>query len=500
MPTTLPANTRIVEIARDHALVVLWAATGANPGQLARATWERTCLEPDVAAIELSPDRRGGPWQQHWLVATGDPLTCPLIALSRLRNSTASSGPLFRNDRGAAMSRQGITKTLSRVIAAGGRPAVSLSATRLSYDELRQVTAQLAEPADARLRDAALQVLAGAGISPAGLAGLNWRDLQVGLGAVSAAVREAGTSPRRLHLLDQDAIAAVASWQAAVSRVVDPELLPDQPVFAPTHRARLSLIVNADGTLPRLSVVALGEALQRSFGRRTEASWPGRSSFVADAIASAYGLRGEALVDCWPRGPHHAQAAEALAHHLATKDPATLAAALVAAYAGGSPAREVIHQSLAPSAPSAGQVVMIAAVRRAVAEGLVAIARFPVGRTPSRDRDAEANAGVLTTALPGCPTVAPDRGPGARNDGTWAFPGGERQLNDRATLRVSALCVPLEIGGTDASRTFLHLAEDGCVARWPYGSDEVTLLVVDSAAWVAAGRKHPPGLQPSATS
>lgn len=36
---------------------------------------------------------------------------------------------------------------------------------------------------------------------------------------------------------------------------------------------------------------------------------------------------------------------------------------------------------------------------------------------------------------------------------------------------------PLEIGSTTPSRTLLHLLEAGAVARWPYGSDHIWLLV-----------------------
>lgn len=45
---------------------------------------------------------------------------------------------------------------------------------------------------------------------------------------------------------------------------------------------------------------------------------------------------------------------------------------------------------------------------------------------------------------------------------------------------------PLEIGLTRSSRTFMHLAAEGAVARWPYGHDFVTLLIVvnqDRAVW-----------------
>jgi hypothetical protein len=36
--------------------------------------------------------------------------------------------------------------------------------------------------------------------------------------------------------------------------------------------------------------------------------------------------------------------------------------------------------------------------------------------------------------------------------------------------------IPLEIGHTDASRTWLHLVESGALARWPYGSTRLFVL------------------------
>lgn len=42
--------------------------------------------------------------------------------------------------------------------------------------------------------------------------------------------------------------------------------------------------------------------------------------------------------------------------------------------------------------------------------------------------------------------------------------------------------VPLEIGSTDTMTTYMHLLEGVGVARWPYGSERVVLLV--SSTWV----------------
>jgi hypothetical protein len=38
--------------------------------------------------------------------------------------------------------------------------------------------------------------------------------------------------------------------------------------------------------------------------------------------------------------------------------------------------------------------------------------------------------------------------------------------------------VPLEIGVTKPSRTLMHLRQEHCVARWPYGTDWLTVFVV----------------------
>jgi hypothetical protein len=50
--------------------------------------------------------------------------------------------------------------------------------------------------------------------------------------------------------------------------------------------------------------------------------------------------------------------------------------------------------------------------------------------------------------------------------------------------------VPLEVGSSKASRTYLHLHMEGGVARWPYDSDRIGLLmnVEHMQAW--AGRRE----------
>jgi hypothetical protein len=58
---------------------------------------------------------------------------------------------------------------------------------------------------------------------------------------------------------------------------------------------------------------------------------------------------------------------------------------------------------------------------------------------------------------------------------------------------VAAGWAPLEIGSTMASRTLLHLLQEGAVARWPYGSDCIRLLVRHRGP---VGVSLPPGCRP----
>ncbi|MFD9056192.1 hypothetical protein ACFWCM_12830 [Streptomyces albidoflavus] len=47
----------------------------------------------------------------------------------------------------------------------------------------------------------------------------------------------------------------------------------------------------------------------------------------------------------------------------------------------------------------------------------------------------------------------------------------------RMLANVAPWKVPLEVGSSKPSRTFLHLHMEGGVARWPYDSDRITLLL-----------------------
>lgn len=55
-------------------------------------------------------------------------------------------------------------------------------------------------------------------------------------------------------------------------------------------------------------------------------------------------------------------------------------------------------------------------------------------------------------------------------------PGGGEQPRMTKTW-VKPRTVPLEIGTTKPSRTWLHMQREGAVARWPYGHDRITVFV-----------------------
>lgn len=147
---------------------------------------------------------------------------------------------------------------------------------------------------------------------------------------------------------------------------------------------------------------------------------------------------------------------------------------------------------------SHGQLAALAWVNARMHSGHIGMFRLAVGTPPDRDVERERNADVIHRAMfgPFSATVelgahgAPgtrDRLPPGAGDGRLRWdasvratvwrPGGAR---GEVTLPPNE--VPLEVGATLASRTAMHLIEDGAVARWPYDDDEIHVLVVREIA------------------
>jgi hypothetical protein len=118
-----------------------------------------------------------------------------------------------------------------------------------------------------------------------------------------------------------------------------------------------------------------------------------------------------------------------------------------------------------------GQVAVLGKVHTLFANGLIGSIRVKVGAEPSQDAARDANRAKLQQ-LPDCFVTMVHDGLSHDGDGIFSWqpavaedlPGGW------------AKSAPLEIGHTDASRTFIHLAEHGVIARWPYGSEDIWLF------------------------
>jgi hypothetical protein len=138
------------------------------------------------------------------------------------------------------------------------------------------------------------------------------------------------------------------------------------------------------------------------------------------------------------------------------------------------------------------QVAAFTSVVSRLASGKVARRRIPIGTTPGPDADRVGNAARLRH-LP-APFVArlDMTQNGADSDGAleWVEPVTTWRSTAVQVLHVHALhgavqapfeirplSVPLEVGYTLPSRTFMHLFMDGAVARWAYDCREIHLLV-----------------------
>jgi hypothetical protein len=109
-------------------------------------------------------------------------------------------------------------------------------------------------------------------------------------------------------------------------------------------------------------------------------------------------------------------------------------------------------------------------------ENELACCKVKVGEEPGADKDTEYNNNVLKNII--CDSI--NRAcffDGNDCDGyiQTALPI-DFELASREFIKVSPRQFPLEVGYTQFSRTLLHIVEEGCLARWPYGSCNITLF------------------------
>ncbi|WP_422132211.1 hypothetical protein [Streptomyces misionensis] len=130
-------------------------------------------------------------------------------------------------------------------------------------------------------------------------------------------------------------------------------------------------------------------------------------------------------------------------------------------------------------------------VHTGLMSGEFAMALIEVGEMPAGDADRHVNAQRLSHVHPAFTVRVDAEQSHAEGDGEfcWAVPVRAQRSTGRpfsaglppspelAAYEVPPNCVPLEIGLTFPSRTLMHLLKHGGVARWPYQSTVVALLL-----------------------
>jgi hypothetical protein len=127
----------------------------------------------------------------------------------------------------------------------------------------------------------------------------------------------------------------------------------------------------------------------------------------------------------------------------------------------------------------AGQLFALACLDHLLMSGRLYLAEHPLGSAPKRDKHREANQEALTRFLEPDTSATVDLDQrGAECDGwlTWRkpIPGSGKS----GVVEIAPGTAPLEIGGTEASTTCLHLCRYGSVARWPYGQKTLWTLAL----------------------
>ena len=119
--------------------------------------------------------------------------------------------------------------------------------------------------------------------------------------------------------------------------------------------------------------------------------------------------------------------------------------------------------------------------------GKIATAHVNLGATPHGDKEVDYHDAILADS-PDCIFSGTFYGGLADQDGnfTWKSPvkftlqrvnEETGTLLEPSTIPLPPLTVPLEVGYTKGSRSLLHLRIERGLARWPYGSEWVTIFV-----------------------
>lgn len=106
---------------------------------------------------------------------------------------------------------------------------------------------------------------------------------------------------------------------------------------------------------------------------------------------------------------------------------------------------------------------------------------IPIGTTPPADRLLRTAQPMLQSALPlgWSVEITAECGRPAESDGCIYQP----KVRDSSLMTEWGGSMPLEIGSTTITRTWMHLFTDGGVARWPYGCDHLVIMSLTRGAF-----------------
>lgn len=152
----------------------------------------------------------------------------------------------------------------------------------------------------------------------------------------------------------------------------------------------------------------------------------------------------------------------------------------------------VFQKSWQEGQPNIYDAYAFAVIYSGLYGGTLASCSIPIGSAPGRDRNLSGNNEKLAALPEGFSAqFDPDRGRGASSDGriSWDFELGANSTrvldgdeHENLKVWIGPGSAPLEVGTTAASRTLLHIMQDGRVCRWPYDSEDALLIFkIDSA-------------------
>ncbi|MCP3763675.1 hypothetical protein NLX67_14965 [Domibacillus sp. A3M-37] len=124
---------------------------------------------------------------------------------------------------------------------------------------------------------------------------------------------------------------------------------------------------------------------------------------------------------------------------------------------------------------------------------IIITAAIEIGQGPYQDSKVELNNKLLEkiadTDCPGKATFVPQQGASANDDGIFKWNEEmwfAKQNHPKGTKTLIPLkdgYLPLEVGSTDSFRTFRHIFQGFGVARWPYNSPYLYVMVLHSREW-----------------